>query len=106
MSKVSFNQVMDNIHSEHFFTAYEGANAKLIPINGGQAHSMLSAQSLQLLTICVLVLKNGFTVLGKSACADPAQFDAQIGRDIARDDAISHIWPLMGYKLKCDLNQE
>lgn len=106
MAKVTYSDVLDNVLSEHFFTAYEGANAKLMPIDGGQAHSILSAQSLKLLTICVLVLKNGFTILGKSACADPTEFNAQIGRDIARDDAISQIWPLMGYKLKCDLNQE
>ena len=106
MSKVTFNEVEDNILSRHFFTAYGGANVKLMPIDAGQAHSMVSAQALQLLTICVLVLKNGFTVLGKSACADPDEFDAEIDRSIAASDAVRQVWPLMGYKLKCDLNQE
>ena len=56
--------------------------------------------SIDLLTICVLVLKNGFTVTGESACASPENFDAQIGRDIARANAVNKIWPLMGFRLR------
>ena len=54
-------------------------------------------------TICLLTLVNGFTVTGESACASPENFDAELGRKIARQNAVSKIWPLMGYKLKCDL---
>ena len=61
---------------------------------------------LHLLTFCVLTLRNGFTVTGESACASPENFDAEIGRRVARENAVNKIWPLMGYKLKCDLNQE
>lgn len=56
--------------------------------------------SLGLLTFCVLVLKNGFTVTGESACASPENFDAEIGRNIARQNAVSKVWPLMGYELR------
>ena len=59
--------------------------------------------SLDLLTFCVLVLKNGFTVTGESACASPENFDAEIGRKIARQNAVQKIWPLMGYELKQNL---
>jgi hypothetical protein len=52
------------------------------------------------LTICVLTLKNGFTVTGESACADPANFDADLGRMIARDNARNQIWPFLGFRLK------
>jgi hypothetical protein len=31
------------------------------------------------LTICILTLQNGFTVRGESACADPANFRAELG---------------------------
>ncbi|MFY9438982.1 MAG: Gp49 family protein, partial [Burkholderiaceae bacterium] len=55
---------------------------------------------LALLTFCVLVLKNGFTVTGESACASPENFDAELGRKIARKNAIDNVWPLMGYALK------
>ncbi len=56
--------------------------------------------SLRLLTFCVLVLRNGFTVTGESACASPENFDAEIGRKIARANAVQKMWPLMGYALK------
>lgn len=58
-----------------------------------------------LLTICVIVLKNGFTVTGESACASPENFDAELGRKIARQNAVQKIWPLMGYHLKEQLSQ-
>lgn len=56
-----------------------------------------------LLTFCVLVLKNGFTVTGESACASPENFDAEIGRNVARQNAVQKIWPLMGYELRTKL---
>lgn len=59
-----------------------------------------SSQPLKLLTFCILVLRNGFTVTGESACASPENFDAELGRKIARGNAISKIWPLEGYLLK------
>ena len=52
------------------------------------------------MTFCVLVLRNGFTVTGESACASPENFDAELGRKIARQNAVSKTWPLMGYHLK------
>lgn len=55
---------------------------------------------LELLTFCVLVLKNGFTVTGESACVSPENFNAQIGREVARENAINKVWPLLGYELK------
>lgn len=60
-------------------------------------------QSLGLLTFCVLELQSGFTVTGESACASPENFDAEIGRKIARQNAVQKVWPLMGYALKQDL---
>lgn len=64
-----------------------------------------SASSLNLLTFCVLVLRNGFTVTGESACASPENFDAEIGRKIARQNAVAKVWPLMGYALKNELSR-
>lgn len=55
------------------------------------------------LTICTLVLANGFTVTGESACADPANFDEAIGRRLAKANAVNKVWPLEGYRLKQDL---
>lgn len=55
------------------------------------------------LTICVLVLKNGYTIIGKSACASPANYDAELGHKIAREDARRQIWALEGYLLRSKL---
>lgn len=53
-----------------------------------------------LLTICVLTLKNGFMPVGHSAYAFPEKYDAEIGKRLAREDALDKVWMLMGYELK------
>ena len=58
------------------------------------------------LTICIITLQNGVTVTGESACADPANFDAEIGRQIAFRNAREKIWTLEGYLLKQRLYEE
>lgn len=57
-------------------------------------------RALNCLTICVLVLRNGYTIVGKSACASPENFNAELGRKIAREDARRQIWALEGYALR------
>lgn len=52
------------------------------------------------LTVCCLKLKNGFTVTGESAAASPENFDIEIGRKIARQNARDKVWVLEGYLLK------
>jgi|TARA_R110000803_G_scaffold210481_2_gene282417 hypothetical protein len=56
-------------------------------------------------TACLLTLKNGYTVLGESACASPANFNADLGRKIARENAKNKIWSLEGYLLKQKLSE-
>lgn len=92
--RITPSDVQANIASEHYFTAAEAAR-----LGGTEPHP------LDLLTFCVLVLKNGFTVTGESACASPENFDAEIGRRIARENAIQKIWPLMGYELRSHLHE-
>lgn len=52
------------------------------------------------LTICVLVLVNGFVVTGESACAAPENYDEEIGRRIAFNNAFAKMWALEGYVLR------
>ena len=106
--RITPQDIEDAIHSEHFFTADRG-------VLGNAAHEaagiddvgalrpvveVLIPQPLHLLTFCVLVLRNGFTVTGESACASPENFNAEIGRKIARQNAVQKIWPLMGFALR------
>ena len=91
-----------NIASEYCFTAAQGV------VGGNLYHgeAYCYEKSLDLLTFCVLVLKNGFTVTGESACASPENFNAEIGRKVARENAVAKIWPLMGYELKQRLSEQ
>lgn len=57
-------------------------------------------------TICCLTLKNGFEIVGESACVDPANFDVGLGRKYARERAINKIWELEGYRLQCELHKQ
>ena len=91
--------IESNITSEFYFTAADGVDGA----SGHRPNSVRAGTALGLLTFCVLVLKNGFTVTGESACASPENFDAEIGRKIARANAIAKIWPLMGYELRTEL---
>ena len=58
------------------------------------------------LTVCVITLKNGFTVTGESACASPENYDEEIGNKIAFSNARDKIWMLEGYLLKEQLFNE
>lgn len=100
---VTLDDIESCISSEHYFTAKQGAMAQ-----GAVTVASYPGLpcALELLTICVLVLQNGFTVTGFSACVSPENFDAEIGRKIARDDAIDKVWPLLGFALKDRLSKE
>jgi hypothetical protein len=88
-----------NIAHEGYITGDEG-DWKPGPGWTEESHSVGDVNTL---TICVLVLRNGFTVTGESACASPENFDAEIGKKIARENAVNKIWPLMGYELRSQL---
>ncbi len=95
--RVTTDDIKANIKSEFFFTAQNGVIGANSAINGGVE------PELTLLTFCVLILRNGFTVTGENACASPENFNAEIGRSIARENAVQKIWPLMGYELRSKL---
>lgn len=96
--RVTMEDIEANIASERY-----GTGADLTILNHSKAGVPAMTKSLELLTICVLVLRNGFTVVGTSACASPANFNAEIGRRLARERAIDQVWPLMGYDLRTQL---
>ena len=84
--RITPTDVEANIVSEHYFTADDGVNGA-----SGDRVRYGTDSPLGLLTFCVLVLNNGFTVTGESACASPENFDPEIGRTIARKNAIDKI---------------
>lgn len=56
-----------------------------------------------MITICVLTLENGYTVTGESACVSPENFNDEVGRQVAFENAFDKIWPLEDYLLKTKL---
>lgn len=105
--RVTPQHIEDVIASEHYFTGVDGFLGAYNRKNDVRVEAYKvdwevprSIQALELLTFCVLVLKNGFTVTGESACASPENFDAELGRKIARQNAVNKVWLLEGYLLK------
>lgn len=50
-------------------------------------------------TMCNIVLENGYSVRGESACVDPRNFNLEIGQNLAYKDAFAKLWALEGYLL-------
>lgn len=47
-------------------------------------------------TVCHIQLKNGYEVIGSSACVDKNNYDFKIGSDIAFNNAKDEVWKHMG----------
>ena len=101
-----------NIASEHYGTAADMCDGRFANELARRGIGVYPndfptlPKSLGMLTFCVLILRNGFTVTGESACASPENFNAEIGRKIARANAVQKIWPLLGFALKERLHAE
>jgi hypothetical protein len=90
--RVALADIEAAIAARYDFTAAEAVQ--------GLAPTRPVAAPLKLLTITILVLKNGFTVIGKSAPASAENFDAETGKKFAYEDAMRQLWPLMGFALR------
>jgi hypothetical protein len=96
--RVTPEQIEGQIVGEVYINAYDAALAT------GADTDITVLDKLRTMTLCFLILKNGYTVTGQSACAHPDNFDENIGKKIARDDAVGKIWALEGYVLKSKLS--
>ncbi|EPN9526739.1 Gp49 family protein [Cronobacter malonaticus] len=104
--RVTPQHIESLIRSEVYFTGTDGAQSPGARVKSEYVEGERILAPLDQLTFCVLVLLNGFTVTGESACASPANFDADIGRKIARENAVNKIWLLEGYLLKQKLSEQ
>lgn len=101
--RITPDHIQNKVIAKHFFTALDGASSQM---RSEDKFSNQEVNALSLLTFCVLVLENGFTVTGESACASPENFNEEIGRQIAYDNAIDKVWLLEGYLLKQNLHEQ
>lgn len=104
--RVTPEHIKSLIRSEAYFTATDGASSPNAHVMSEYVEGERILAPLDCLTFCVIVLRNGFTVTGESACASPENFDAEIGRKIARENAVNKIWLLEGYLLKQKLSEQ
>lgn len=88
--RVSLADMEAKIVDAHYF----------VPSDFLESTDEVTEASLKVLTICILVMQNGFTVIGKSAPASPENFDPEKGKRFAYEDAIKQLWPLEGYALR------
>ena len=94
--RITLDDIEASIAAEHYFTAGQALAALNHPVSDG----------LDLLTVCVILLRNGTKIVGINYGAiDPAQHSEERGRKEARDHAIEQIWPLLGYELRSRLHQ-
>lgn len=100
--RITKDQIKSKVVATHYFTALDGASTQMRSEDTFSNHEV---NALSLLTFCVLVLENGFTVTGESACASPENFNQEIGRSIAYENAIDKVWLLEGYLLKQSLHE-
>lgn len=102
--RVTMADIEASIVGAVYFTAQQGVLGA--SIENGSACCDGTRNPLRLLTFCVLTLSNGFTVTGESACASAENFDADIGRRVAREKAIEKVWPLLGFRLRDKLSAD
>lgn len=91
--RVSLDDMKAKIVGAHYFTAGDAAR-------GIDRQYETARGPLDILTICILEMANGFTIIGKSAPASPENFDPEKGKLFAYEDAIKQLWPLEGYALR------
>ncbi len=50
-------------------------------------------------TVCCLKLINGFTIVGQSACVNPDNFDPELGKELAYDDAKQQVFRFLAFRM-------
>jgi hypothetical protein len=95
--RVSLDEVLGSIAEVYYL------NAGDCLFKTGQIKAPFENHPATLMTICLCVLTNGWTVIGKSAPASSLNFDPKVGAKLAHEDCIRQIWPLLGFNLRQEL---
>jgi len=94
------NEIENEVENKGF-TAPRVTAERIDSLIAGESYHVFPGTTV---TICLLKLKNGFSVTGESACASPENFDQLMGEKIAFDNARDKIWALEGYALRNKLS--
>lgn len=100
MTTVTKASIESKIRNVYYINA--GAAVK----SSDQGWNEKDIEELNLVTICIIILENGFKVEGTSACVDPTRYNEEIGQQEAYKNAVEKIWELEGYALKQKLFED
>jgi hypothetical protein len=99
--RITPQDIEDQIATESYFSAADGIDGWAMRTRHERAGD---CGSLEFITICVMVLRNGIKIVGvNEGPVSAANFNAEIGRNMARQKAIDQIWPMLGYELHSKL---
>lgn len=104
--RVTPADIDNNIKHEYFITGAEAVTAGDCREPGMPGYGVVTPipEALRLMTVCILITRNGFVVVGHSAPASPENYRAELGRRYAKENAVRQLWPLMGYALREQLH--
>ena len=96
--RISADSIKARIKETYFVNAYDAVCCQA----AGTAFPP-DDSPLKIMTLCILVMDNGFVVIGKTAPASPENFNADLGQQFSLEDAIRQLWPLCGFELRTKL---
>lgn len=103
-ARVTFESINSQIVKEMYFSAGDGI------IGNPESPSIITEKEFEpfdMITFCVILMKNGHRIVGvNEGPISSSNFDAELGRKMARANAIDKIWPLLGYELRSKLHNE
>lgn len=102
--RVSIEDIELAVHSERYFTADDGrqgamARGTYIGHEQPDGDARRDLEPLRTLMFCVLVLDDGYTVVGRAFCRSLQTHDLYSARCHARQAALNEIWVMKGAKL-------
>lgn len=93
--RLTMADVDASIAGIYYFNGLQGAMASGAHVPGDHAEQLLR------LTVCVVVLHNGFMQHGESYTVRTVDQNAQLGRELALIEAKARLLPILQYELKC-----
>ena len=106
--RVSLDDIKAQIVEVYYVRAHECTlldDAAIVEkLEGQSPHSWCPEEHpLYTMTLCFLVLKNGYISVGKTAAADPKNVNIELAKKFSYDDAIRQLWPVLAYEKRTDL---
>lgn len=106
-TRVTPQEMEDLIAYEYYVRGSQATDLTTVVLGSSQVMTGCPVtDALDRLTICILVLHNGFTVVGTSSCVHSENFDEALGRKYARERAVEQLWPVLGYQLRDRIHTE